>query len=230
MTPAASGSHGDGRSSRPGTCIVAVPPVMASRIALCAGAAGAAVAALGAWHSGTVIKVQVRYARAFWRDRGLSGMVMWRDPHGLFACDTSSDDGHPALVVFVGGPLALRLASARRQTACERSSLARLTAALGPEAGEFTATSRRATGPTIRGAAAATATSSLDHRCTRRRKQVLRDGVPAGCSSPRRNCRRRFRAMSRARSSPARIAARKRRVQRSSGSAQSAIATSASGS
>ena len=35
-------------------------------------------------------------------------MVMWRDLPGLFACDVSKDDGHPALVVFIGGPLALR--------------------------------------------------------------------------------------------------------------------------
>ena len=33
---------------------------------------------------------------------------MWRDLHGLFACDTSDDDEHPALVVFIGGPLARR--------------------------------------------------------------------------------------------------------------------------
>ena len=33
---------------------------------------------------------------------------MWRDRPGLFACDTSKDADHAALVVFVGGPLALR--------------------------------------------------------------------------------------------------------------------------
>ena len=52
---------------------------MASRIALCAGLPAPLTRALGAWQSGTVIKVLLRYDRAFWRDRGLSGMVMWRD-------------------------------------------------------------------------------------------------------------------------------------------------------
>ena len=70
--------------------------------------------ALGVWESGAVIKVLVRYPRAFWRERGLSGMVMWRDLPGLFACDASKDAEHAALVVFIGGPLALRWRGAGR--------------------------------------------------------------------------------------------------------------------
>jgi monoamine oxidase len=118
--------------------IVAVPPVMTSRIAFDPPLPDRLRRALAVWKSGTVIKINVRYARAFWRDAGLSGMVMWRDIHGLFACDTSRDGVHPALVVFVGGPLALRW-----RALCDDGMRAeiksRLTAALGPQAADFTA-------------------------------------------------------------------------------------------
>ena len=87
--------------------MVAVPPVMAAKLDF-SPPLPAAWTALAAWKSGTVIKVLVRYPSAFWRARGLSGMVIWRDPPGLFACDASQDGGHPALVVFIGGPLAVR--------------------------------------------------------------------------------------------------------------------------
>src|SRR5690606_12256972 len=60
--------------------LVAAPPVAASRIAHAPALPTALKRALGAWRSGTVIKVLVRYERAFWRDRGRSGMVMWREP------------------------------------------------------------------------------------------------------------------------------------------------------
>ncbi len=92
--------------------------------------------ALGAWRSGTVIKVLIRYRRAFWRDRGQSGMVMWREPPGLFAFDLSRDAAHPELAFFIGGPLAIEW-SARGEEAQRAEVAARLVAALGPEAGEM---------------------------------------------------------------------------------------------
>ncbi|TIT22070.1 MAG: flavin monoamine oxidase family protein [Mesorhizobium sp.] len=88
--------------------LVAVPPMMASRVDFVPPLPAVLKRALGVWQSGAVIKMLVRYPKAFWRDRGLSGMVMWRDPHGLFACDASRDEDHAALVVFIGGPLAQR--------------------------------------------------------------------------------------------------------------------------
>ena len=54
---------------------------------------------------------------------------MWRDPHGLFVCDTS-DPGHPALVVFITGPLARRW-SALGTEGILRELTPRLVAALG---------------------------------------------------------------------------------------------------
>ena len=59
-------------------------------------------------------RLLIRYTEPFWRRRGLSGSVIWRDPHGLYACDTSHDDQHPALVVFVGGPHRASSGQARR--------------------------------------------------------------------------------------------------------------------
>lgn len=86
--------------------IVAVPPVMASRIIYEPALPSDLTHALAVWKSGTVIKSLIEYERPFWRDAGLSGMVMWRDVLGLFACDVSSHHAS-ALVVFVGGPLAV---------------------------------------------------------------------------------------------------------------------------
>jgi monoamine oxidase len=114
--------------------LVAVPPVMASRIAYVPALPPALAGALRAWRSGTVIKVLVRYDRAFWRDRGRSGMVMWREPPGLFACDASRDAAHPQLAFFIGGPLAIEW-SRHGETALRAEIEARLVAALGPEAG-----------------------------------------------------------------------------------------------
>jgi len=122
--------------------IVAVPPVMTSKIAFEPPLPDALVRALGAWRSGTVIKIHLSYRRAFWREHGLSGMVMWRDVHGLFACDTTRDKDHPALVVFIGGPLALRWRSLG-DDGIRAELRARLVAALGPEAGDFAAMTGR---------------------------------------------------------------------------------------
>ncbi|MEP9399201.1 flavin monoamine oxidase family protein [Mesorhizobium sp. KR2-14] len=114
--------------------LVAVPPMMASKLAFSPPSPARLTQALGVWHSGVVIKVLVRYSRAFWRERGLSGMVMWRNLPGLFACDAGKDENHPALVVFIGGPLALRWGGLD-ETALRGEVMSRLVAALGPEAG-----------------------------------------------------------------------------------------------
>ncbi|HEV2506356.1 MAG TPA: FAD-dependent oxidoreductase [Mesorhizobium sp.] len=121
--------EGPFRASR---VVVAAPPVVANRIVFSPPLPATLATALGAWRSGSVIKMRLRYARAFWRDQGRNGMVLWRDIHGLFVCDTSTDDAHPALVVFIGGPLALRL-RALGDAALRAEVLARIAAALGPQ-------------------------------------------------------------------------------------------------
>jgi monoamine oxidase len=87
--------------------IVAVPPVAASRIVYDPPLPAGLAAALAAWESGAVIKLFLRYPTAFWRERGLAGMVAWRKPRGLFVCEASRDPAHPGLVGFVGGEHAL---------------------------------------------------------------------------------------------------------------------------
>lgn len=126
-----------GRETIPADAVlVAVPPVMASRIDYAPSLPPALARALGAWRGGTVIKVLIRYRRTFWRDRGHSGMVMWREPPGLFAFDLSRDAAHPELAFFIGGPLAIEW-SARGEEAQRAEVTARLVAALGPEAGDM---------------------------------------------------------------------------------------------
>jgi monoamine oxidase len=116
--------------------LVAVPPMMVSKLDFAPPLPAGLRRALGVWQSGAVIKVLVRYPRAFWRARGLSGVVMWRDLPGLFACDVSKDNGHAALVVFVGGPLALRWRELG-DSALRAEVTTRLEDALGTEAAEM---------------------------------------------------------------------------------------------
>ncbi|TIO76609.1 MAG: flavin monoamine oxidase family protein [Mesorhizobium sp.] len=122
--------------------LVALPPATASKLDFAPALPPALAKALGVWESGAVIKILVRYARPFWRERNLRGMVMWRDQPGLFACDASKDLDHAALIVFIGGPLALRWHELG-QTALRAEVTARLVKALGPEAADIVDLSSR---------------------------------------------------------------------------------------
>ncbi|CDX58083.1 conserved hypothetical protein [Mesorhizobium plurifarium] len=116
--------------------LIALPPATAAKLDFAPALPAELASALGVWESGAVIKILVRYAKPFWREQGLCGMVMWRDQPGLFACDASTDADHAALVVFVGGPLALRwhpLSAA----ALRAEITARLVLALGPQAADI---------------------------------------------------------------------------------------------
>jgi len=134
------GPHGVRVATERGTIaadavLVAVPPAMAARIDYAPALPPALASALRAWRSGAVIKVLVRYRHAFWRDGGRSGMVMWREPSGLFAFDLSRDAEHAQLAFFIGGPLAVEWG--RLGDAALRAEVkARLSAALGPQAGD----------------------------------------------------------------------------------------------
>ncbi|RUX01540.1 flavin monoamine oxidase family protein [Mesorhizobium sp. M8A.F.Ca.ET.165.01.1.1] len=122
--------------------LVAVPPATAAKLDFTPVLPAALDRALGAWESGAVIKILVRYPRPFWRERDLSGMVMWRDLPGLFACDASKDPDHAALVVFAGGPLALRWHKLGEADLRAQVTM-RLVEALGPEAADSLDFSRR---------------------------------------------------------------------------------------
>ena len=116
--------------------LIALPPATAAKLDFAPALPVELASALGVWESGAVIKILVRYAKPFWRERGLCGMVMWRDQPGLFACDASKDADHAALVVFVGGPLALRW-HPLGETALQAEITARLVQALGPQAADI---------------------------------------------------------------------------------------------
>jgi len=122
--------------------LVALPPATAAKLDFAPALPPALAKALGVWESGAVIKILVRYAKPFWRDRDLCGMVMWRDLPGLFACDASKDIDHAALVVFVGGPLALRWRPLD-DAALRAEVTARLVSALGPDAADIVDFSQR---------------------------------------------------------------------------------------
>jgi monoamine oxidase len=114
--------------------IVALPPSMAARLDYAPVLPAPLGHALSVWRSGSVIKLHIRYARAFWLDRGLSGIVMFRDPAGLFACDTGTL-ARPALTGFIGGPSALEWRG-RGEQGIRDGFLAYLVEAFGPEAAQ----------------------------------------------------------------------------------------------
>lgn len=122
-----------GQSFSAREAIVALPPVMASRLDYQPALEPSLSGALSGWASGAVIKALVRYQRPFWRQAGLSGMVMWRDPAGLFACDVSRNADQAALVVFIGGPLAVAWRS-RSEEAIRQEIIGKLVMALGDRA------------------------------------------------------------------------------------------------
>ena len=122
--------------------LVALPPATAAKLDFAPALPAKLAHALGVWESGAAIKILVRYAKPFWRERNLCGMVMWRDLPGLFACDTSKDAEHAALTVFVGGPLALRWRELG-EAGLRAKVTARLVDALGPDAGDVVDFSQR---------------------------------------------------------------------------------------
>jgi len=115
--------------------LIAVPPATAARIAYAPALPPRLAAALGAWRSGAVLKIVIRYATPFWQNRGLSGMVTWRGRPGLYACDASRDAAHPTLVVFAGGALA-RIWHAFPPADLRSIVTAHLVEALGAEAAD----------------------------------------------------------------------------------------------
>jgi monoamine oxidase len=115
--------------------LVCLPPATAAKLDFSPALPEPVERALGVWRSGAVAKLFLRYSRAFWRDKGLSGLVFWRDPLGLFAFDASPDDDHPTLGFFVGGPIALQV-TGLGEAGIKAKAIEWLAAALGPEAGD----------------------------------------------------------------------------------------------
>jgi monoamine oxidase len=113
--------------------VLAVPPVLAGRLDHHPPLPSDLGRALAAWESGKVIKALVRYDRPFWRERGLSGSVVFADPPGLYLCEASRDDGHATIAFFCGGAVALDWPT--ETEAILAGIVALLVGALGPDAG-----------------------------------------------------------------------------------------------
>ncbi len=127
--------HTGGESFSARAVIVAVPPATTRRIAFVPPLPAETRHALEVWKSGTVIKLLLRYREPFWRKAGLSGSVFWLEPHGIYACDASRDDEHAALIMFVGGRLALEW-GALGDGGLRQAVLGKLADALGPDAAQ----------------------------------------------------------------------------------------------
>jgi len=113
--------------------VLAIPPAQAAGLYFKPGLPADLARTLPAWRPGRVVKVQLRYAEAFWRRQGRSGSVYFLDPLGLYICDASASDDRPALVAFAGGAM---LADWRRggEAGFLERLRAKLGATLGPEA------------------------------------------------------------------------------------------------
>lgn len=112
--------------------VIALPPVMAGRLDYQPPLPVALRSALNVWKPGAVLKVFLRYERAFWREKGLSGTIMWRQPTGLYACDVSGPEV-AGLVLFLSGTIAADRAG-RSHDALVSEAKTRLVEALGEEA------------------------------------------------------------------------------------------------
>ncbi len=155
--------------------IVAAPPVMAHRVVFDPPLSADLSHAFSAWNSGKVIKALTRYERAFWRDAGLSGSVFVLDPPGFYVCDASHDKDRPALVVFVGGSLAVEW-TALGANAVRSAILTQLTGAFGAAAADpLDVTIRNWTGDPWSGGGYAD--TVLDFAATDA-EAVLRAGLP----------------------------------------------------
>lgn len=119
----------EGRALTARHVIIAVPPVMARRIEISPPLPAPLRNALAAWEPGCAIKLQIGYETPFWRDKGLSGSIMWNDPQGIYACDASYDD-YFGIVIFLGGPLASEW-HRRTQTELAAFVTAEISAAFG---------------------------------------------------------------------------------------------------
>ncbi|MCK7613656.1 flavin monoamine oxidase family protein [Roseibium sediminicola] len=115
------------------TVLVATSPLQAREMAFEPALPVDLMRALQAFHPTDTFKFLIRYDRAFWRERGLSGLCQWSEPSGMWFGDSSFSAEKPMLVGFAGGPgaAALRLLSARDRRAKILEDLAK---ALGAEA------------------------------------------------------------------------------------------------
>lgn len=89
-----------GRTYRSGRVVIATPPALYASLGLLPALPQSWRDVLGAWKPGSVVKTVLVFDRPWWREHGLSGVVL--SPGGVFsaAVDASPREGPGVLIVF----------------------------------------------------------------------------------------------------------------------------------
>ena len=116
--------------------VIAVPPVLAARIAFDPPLPSDKDAILTRMHPGSVIKVNVVYEEPFWRDEGLSGQ--WLDPSQPLSIglDNSPPEGSPGVLVGFFETEAARRFSGAPPEDRKEAALSSIVASFGPKAAD----------------------------------------------------------------------------------------------
>ena len=115
--------------------IVAIPPLLTSRIEFAPRLPGERSALAQRFPMGAVIKCFAVYPRAFWSERGFSGEAISDVGPVGYVLDATKPGGTPALVAFLEGAPA-RAWSARPAEERRRAVIGDLTRLFGPDAAE----------------------------------------------------------------------------------------------
>jgi monoamine oxidase len=128
-------AEADGGTYRARRLIVAVPPALAGRIEYEPALPALRDGVTQRYPMGATIKIHALYERAFWREAGLSGEVVFTDARPVSVTfDNSSPDGtQPALLAFVVGRQARELGPLPEDER-RRAVLGALARAFGPQA------------------------------------------------------------------------------------------------
>jgi len=118
--------------------IVAVPPGPASRIDFEPHLPVARDGLQQRMPMGNIIKLNIAYARPFWRDKGYSGQVATDDDTLGIVMEDTPPGMAPVLICFIEGKHALRLSGASEEARREQV-LASLVRFFGPEARDYIA-------------------------------------------------------------------------------------------
>ncbi len=113
--------------------IVAVPPGPASRIVYAPHLPAARDGLQQRMAMGNIVKVNIAYASAFWREKGYSGQIVTADDVLGVVMDDVQDTGAPTLICFIEGRHALALNGAGAE-ARKGKVIASLVKFFGPEA------------------------------------------------------------------------------------------------
>jgi monoamine oxidase len=125
--------HTDRGEWRARCVVVAIPPLLAGRIAYEPEVPAARSVLVQRFPMGAAIKCIALYERAFWRERGFSGEAISDRGAVGFVLDTSHGSSQPALVAFIEGAPA-RAWSGRPAQERRRAVLRDLAGIFGPEA------------------------------------------------------------------------------------------------